>query len=266
MGSEVFGVPLHPLVVHGVVVLLPLAAVLGVLAVVPRFRRRLAPVAAGLAVAATLFIPVATWSGERLLSQVAEATPLTSRHVDLAGGLLPWALLLVAGTLLLLLASRPGLVRLPWTSLGRSHAPGLVGFVSVLVVVSSVGSVVKVVQIGHSGSAAVYDHVTEHGHGEPEVAGRVLERPASDGPHGHASGTVPHEDPQVGAEAPADPATGSSGAHADERRTDSPGAPPHPHGEAPGAPTATSDASSHDSDAAGAGDHVDVPGAAPHGH
>ena len=57
--EELFGLPAHPLVVHAVVVLLPLAAITAIAcAVMPRARRHYAPAALALALAATL----ASWS------------------------------------------------------------------------------------------------------------------------------------------------------------------------------------------------------------
>ncbi len=65
------GLPLHPLVVHAVVVLLPLAS-LGTVAIVVRARWRAVygPLVVGAALVATALIPVATSSGESLEHQV----------------------------------------------------------------------------------------------------------------------------------------------------------------------------------------------------
>ena len=72
MFDLVNGLPLHPLVVHAVVVLIPLA-VLGTLAavLVPRWRRHL-PVVAVVATLDALLLPVATQSGEALEERVGE--------------------------------------------------------------------------------------------------------------------------------------------------------------------------------------------------
>ncbi|MDH5279339.1 MAG: hypothetical protein OEW53_09900, partial [Actinomycetota bacterium] len=60
MPDTIGDVPVHPLVVHAVVVLLPLAA-LGVLVlvVVPRWRPTFAPLVLGVTVVATALVPVA---------------------------------------------------------------------------------------------------------------------------------------------------------------------------------------------------------------
>ena len=65
--DTVLGLPLHPLVVHAVVVLVPLVS-LGflVLAVVPRWRGTYGPLLAVIATVAVAAVPVATASGENL--------------------------------------------------------------------------------------------------------------------------------------------------------------------------------------------------------
>ena len=127
MFDTVFGLPTHALVVHAVVVLLPLAAAAAVVvALVPAARRRYGVVVALLTVAAVGAVPVATRSGERLFarksatfgpSDTVEAG-LMERHRELGGQVLPWALLLLAGVLVvvalpLLTAGRRAAVRVP---------------------------------------------------------------------------------------------------------------------------------------------------------
>lgn len=67
------GILLHPLVVHAVVVLLPLAT-LGTLAIAlrPRWRRPYGPFVVAAAVVATVLCPVATQSGEQLERRVGD--------------------------------------------------------------------------------------------------------------------------------------------------------------------------------------------------
>ncbi|WP_448071239.1 DUF2231 domain-containing protein [Georgenia yuyongxinii] len=86
----VAGLPVHALVVHAVVVLLPLV-VAGTIAVavVPRWRRAYAPVVALLATAATAIIPVATQSGLALMRRVG---PPAGAHQTLGQQLIWFAL------------------------------------------------------------------------------------------------------------------------------------------------------------------------------
>jgi len=181
--DTVFGLPTHALVVHAVVVLLPLAA-LGAVAValVPALRRRYGTLVGLLTVAAVGSVPVATESGERLFARqsarfgpadVTEAG-LMERHRELGEGLLPWALVLLAGVALVLvpplLARRPE--RVP-VAAGRPLAmPGpdtaaagwtkpvaLLG--AAVTLVGAVLTVVMVVRIGHAGSEAAWERLDQ---------------------------------------------------------------------------------------------------------
>jgi uncharacterized membrane protein len=101
------GLPLHPLVVHFVVVLLPLA-VLGsiVIAVWPAMRRRFGWLVVAVAAVGTLLVPIATDSGEFLESRIG-TTPAIQHHAALGDLLVWWALgLFVAVTALMVLHQR----------------------------------------------------------------------------------------------------------------------------------------------------------------
>ncbi len=100
MPTFVFGLPVHVLVVHAVVVLIPLA-VLGavVIAVWPAARHRYRWPVLGLTAVGTIFVPVATETGDGLEHSLPESA-LISAHTQLGDQLLPFAaalLLVVAG-------------------------------------------------------------------------------------------------------------------------------------------------------------------------
>jgi uncharacterized membrane protein len=147
--DTVGGIPLHPLVVHAVVVLIPLGALgVGALSVVPKWRSRYGILVMCAAVAAALLAPVAKESGENLRAALGESD-LINRHAQLGGTLL-W------GAVPLALVS----VILWW--LGRRSERGqdvprwasvLVGVVGVAVAVTVL---VQIVLIGHSGARAVW--------------------------------------------------------------------------------------------------------------
>ena len=89
MFDTVFGLPVHPLIVHATVVVVPLAALLVVLAVCwPRFRAWAGPLPAGLSLAALVLTPLSTASGESLEKTVGESS-LVERHAELGDQLLP---------------------------------------------------------------------------------------------------------------------------------------------------------------------------------
>src|SRR6187401_1887673 len=97
--DSLFGLPAHPLVVHAVVVLLPLAAVgLVVTAALPRSRRFYAPLVFAAAVASTVGVGMAQGSGQSLEEQVDE-THLVHEHTEQGEKVLPWAIavLVVSG-------------------------------------------------------------------------------------------------------------------------------------------------------------------------
>ncbi len=148
----IFGLPVHPLIVHATVVIVPLSALaVGLAAVWPRFRRWAVwgPLAA--AVVALVLVPLTTTSGETLERQLPQEE-LIQQHAQLADGLLPWVIGLVvvaaAGLWMHGLAGRFG----PRKALPR----WLPVLVTVLAVVAMVGTLVEVVLIGHSGAAAAW--------------------------------------------------------------------------------------------------------------
>ena len=94
MLDTIGGIPLHPLIVHAVVVLVPLASLLLLLAAVsPRIRHWagiLTPITATLAL---VMVPLATQSGEALEKRVG-AGPTLEEHTELGDSLLYFVLVL----------------------------------------------------------------------------------------------------------------------------------------------------------------------------
>lgn len=94
MFDTIGGIPLHPLIVHGVVVLVPLASLLVLLAALsPRIRHWagiLTPITATVALA---MVPLATQSGEALEQRVPESA-LVEEHAELGDSLVFFVLVL----------------------------------------------------------------------------------------------------------------------------------------------------------------------------
>lgn len=154
MPESVFGLPAHPLVVHATVVLVPLTAVVLALAVtVPRFRAWAGWLPLGLAVTSVVLAPVTTGSGERFREQLGIQSAAVDRHADLGGMLIWWCLGMLAVAALLTLVHRDG------HSLPRRLAVGL----TAVGLVVSLGTVVQVALIGHSGAEAVWGGVVATG-------------------------------------------------------------------------------------------------------
>lgn len=165
MPTFLSGLPLHPLVVHAVVVLVP-AAVLGCLVVAlwPAARGRWGVAVVVLTALAAVSVPLATSTGEGLEHQLPR-TPAIATHAELGD-----QLLVVVGPLLVAVAVLVVLDRLrrrtptdgPGTQaaprvLGRSRV--LVGVVAAVTVVLAVVSAVQVVRIGDSGARAAWGSV-----------------------------------------------------------------------------------------------------------
>ncbi|WP_236794282.1 DUF2231 domain-containing protein [Amycolatopsis sp. GM8] len=151
------GLPLHVLVVHAVVVLVPLSVVAALtVALWPAARRRYGWIAVGLTAVATVCIPVATSSGEDLRDRLA-SNPLIRQHAELGDQLLIFvAALLVVLTALVWFARRapreaPGAARRPMRVVVPVLMVLTVGFAAV--------SAVQVVRIGDSGARAAWSGV-----------------------------------------------------------------------------------------------------------
>lgn len=157
MSYSIAGLPLHPLLVHATVVIVPAAAFSVLLAALwPRFRTWAGPLPLGLAVAGLILDPLSTSTGESLEHQVGHSA-LIERHSELADGLLPWMIALVVVAAALYAWHRHQGRRVDG---GRASSRAWVPVtISVLAVVASLGTSVQVVLIGHSGAKAAWSDV-----------------------------------------------------------------------------------------------------------
>lgn len=154
---EIAGLPLHPLLVHAAVVLVPLSALTAiVLAVVPRWRWLLRWPTAGLAVVGTGLAWLATESGEALLDARPELEVLVEEHEEY-GELLVLVMLAFA---VLVLAAAWSLGGTSPLASGRgaqeSRIPALEKVLPVLLVLGAVAVLVVTVLVGDSGARAVW--------------------------------------------------------------------------------------------------------------
>ncbi|TQM80766.1 hypothetical protein FHX81_3114 [Saccharothrix saharensis] len=160
----IFGLPAHPLLVHAVVVLLPMAAAgAAAMAVVPRWRQRYAWPLLGVTLLGVGSVPLAQWAGDQLYVHFESlGNPLIQRHRDLGNDLLPFALgfgvvvvaLLVAGRL----ADRERAAAAEDPAVPKTWRRIAV-VVAVLVIAAGAAATVQTVRIGHSGSTAVWDGI-----------------------------------------------------------------------------------------------------------
>jgi hypothetical protein len=136
------GLPIHPLVVHAVVVLLPLS-ILGALALVavPRWRGTHGLLVVAVATVATLLIPVATSSGEQLERHVGNP----GQHAHLGDQLIWFALPLWAL-----------LIALVWLDRSQPGRRGLHKAVAAFLVVAALATGVQTFRVGDSGARAAW--------------------------------------------------------------------------------------------------------------
>jgi len=158
MNWVIAGLPLHPLLVHASVVLIPLAALCTILTLVwPTARRRLGIVTPLLAFAA-LGATVLTVQAGEALAEVITPTALSGAHVAIGGTVRFWifGLFLVAAAQWLWFryfgAGQKYGARIP----SRAARTALTVVLAVAVAVTGVGSVVSVVIVGDTGAQAVW--------------------------------------------------------------------------------------------------------------
>jgi uncharacterized membrane protein len=149
--DTVGGLPLHPLTVHAVVVLLPIACLLTVVvAVVPRWRSRAWWVVVLDAVVAVAAI-VAKQTGERLLARVQSLSPTLpdglATHTEWGGRLVLLAVLLVIAALAVAVTQ--------W----RESLRRVAVVAAVLVAVATLGLTVVV---GDTGARAVWSSLIQN--------------------------------------------------------------------------------------------------------
>jgi len=152
--STINGLPAHVLLVHAVVVLVPLAALLAVLAALwPTARRRIGVVLPGLTLVCLILVPITTSAGEWLERHVPDNS-YVHRHAELGDGLLIWVFLLFLLTAVFWLLDHIGSRSV---RLGEVAArPVVRPLVSILMVAIAVVAVVQVIRIGDSGAKAAW--------------------------------------------------------------------------------------------------------------
>ena len=142
------GLPLHPLLVHGAVVLVPLVAIGAlVMSYLPSFSRRHGKIILGLAVVAQVAVFLAKMSGEafeEILNKNVE------KHAEL-GEIAP----LVTIPMVILIYFR-------WRMDRSGSTFGSVAIrrlTSIALVIASLASLVVIFLVGHSGAASVWEWI-----------------------------------------------------------------------------------------------------------
>lgn len=152
MPNSINGLPLHPLVVHAVVVLVPLAAIsVLALAVWPRLCARFWPVMLAVTALATAAIPIATSTGEGLAQRIGEP----HEHAEMGDALIWFAIPLLAVAVLISWLYRRD-ARAGTAPVSRVRR-GAVGTLAVLI---ALANLVQVYRVGESGARAVWSNTT----------------------------------------------------------------------------------------------------------
>lgn len=152
MFDTVLGLPIHALVVHVVVVLVPLAA-LGLIAVAvhPAWRRPYLPVVALLATAGLAAVPLATMSGQKLEEHVHAGGIIAQRIHDHSQ----------MGRLVIYPTLAMWLLTLVMLYLDRKQQVGRgMTIVAVLAVLGAVAAAGQVAVTGHLGTKSVWGCTT----------------------------------------------------------------------------------------------------------
>ncbi len=147
---EIMGLPLHPLVVHAVVVLVPLAALGGiVISAWTAARKRYGWLTVAFAAAGAVSTFVAQEAGEAFADTFARKTEAMETHIGLGGSLLVWVIILFVGTAVVMVAQR---------LIDQQNPRGRVALIAggAVTAISAVVSIVQVIRIGHSGATAVW--------------------------------------------------------------------------------------------------------------
>ena len=147
---EILGLPLHPLIVHATVVIVPLAAIGAIAMSLIKFVR----VRYGeLVLLAAIAAPILTWvtqqAGEDLSKTFIKPSAALQKHEALGDTLLWWTLGLLVAVICVYLSQR---------LTTRDHPRGRLLWISgtVLSIVFGVITIVQVVRIGHAGATALW--------------------------------------------------------------------------------------------------------------
>jgi hypothetical protein len=151
---EITGLPLHPLLVHAVVILVPLTALALVLGSVwPAARRRLGIVTPLAALLMVLLVPLTVAAG-LALKELVGSIPAVETHEGFGRMLLPWVI-----GMLVVAAAQWAWFRWGMPAMTEKRPPRariITVVLGVLAVAAASGSVVMVALAGDSGARAVW--------------------------------------------------------------------------------------------------------------
>jgi uncharacterized membrane protein len=149
--DTIFGLPVHALVVHGAVVLIPLAAIGAILmALRPTFSRRYGLLVVLVAAAGAISAFVARLSGEQLAERVGKP----EQHAEL-GTVLPF---IATGFFVLLLVFWLFDRGIP----ANKYRPMWLVILAIVVILAACLAIFWTIRVGHTGTTAVWGSVIEN--------------------------------------------------------------------------------------------------------
>jgi hypothetical protein len=163
MEWTISGLPLHPLLVHATVMLVPTAAIMAILGSVwPAARRKLGIVTPIVATAAAVAVALTIQAGEALEERVTE-TDLVEAHTEGGEAATPWIVLLVVAAWVQwawFAFAKKRLAEGAKAVFGATTSKVVPVVLAVLVVASAAGSAWTVYKIGEAGARAVWSTAT----------------------------------------------------------------------------------------------------------
>lgn len=154
------GLPAHPLLVHLTVIAIPLAAVLGIVAVLwPQARRWMGLMPSVVGLVAVIATPITTSAGEALIKTKDHINPALEKHEHLGDQMIYWvAPLFVAIVLFWVLTTDMSLIVRYRETVPPMPARVAAIFFGLAAIVTAIGSVIWVYRIGHLGAESVWKY------------------------------------------------------------------------------------------------------------
>jgi formate hydrogenlyase subunit 3/multisubunit Na+/H+ antiporter MnhD subunit len=151
MFDTIFGLPVHALILHATVVILPMASLAVIAAAfIPKFRRWAGPVPLIASVTSLILVPITVKSGQALAATGPGQLPQVQRHAQLANLMIFWVIGLVIAAAALYWLHR--------TTKRGTKSPNRAVLIAIMVValVTGAGTLVHVGRVGDAGARAVW--------------------------------------------------------------------------------------------------------------
>lgn len=159
--TTISGIPAHPLLVHFVVVLVPIAAILTLCSVLwPAAHRRLGIITPVIALVTLALVPITTNAGEWLEHRESQPGPLLRKHAELGDQLLVWAIGVFLASAIWWTMHNARTVGWLSRRLGFVESLAANKIANIVIIVAgtvfAIGSLIMIYRIGDSGAQSVW--------------------------------------------------------------------------------------------------------------